>query len=122
MPIYEYRCKKNGHQFEVIQKLSDPPLKTCIHCRSKVEKLISASAFVLKGAGFYVNDYARKGDGGEKSEGKSGSKGEKASSDTKEPSSKESTKESAKESKEKSSTSDSSSPSKGRSSSATAGS
>lgn len=85
MPIYEYKCKKNGHRFEVIQKISDPPLKTCIHCRSKVEKLISASAFVLKGAGFYVNDY-KKGDGeksgksekSEKSEKSTKDKGEKA--------------------------------------------
>ena len=78
MPIYEYRCKKNGHHFEVIQKISDPPLKTCIHCKSKVEKLISASAFVLKGAGFYVNDYAKKGSGGDK--GEKSTKGSKADS------------------------------------------
>jgi len=85
MPIYEYRCKKNGHRFEVIQKISDPPLKTCIHCKSKVEKLVSASAFVLKGSGFYVNDYAKKGSGSEKA-----TKGEAAES-------KESTKDSTKE-------------------------
>ncbi|MFN7975462.1 MAG: FmdB family zinc ribbon protein [Acidobacteriota bacterium] len=71
MPIYEYRCKKNGHQFELIQKLSDPPPKKCPRCGSKVEKLISAGAFVLKGSGFYVNDYVRKGKDEKSESGKS---------------------------------------------------
>ena len=74
MPIYEYRCTKNGHEFEVIQKFSDPPLKKCRHCGSKVEKLISVSSFVLKGSGFYVNDYARKNGGHEKADEKADEK------------------------------------------------
>ena len=66
MPMYEYECEKNGHRFELIRKFSDPPLKACIHCKSKVRKLLSASAISFKGTGWYVTDYAGKqgGNGG----------------------------------------------------------
>lgn len=58
MPIYEYRCEHCGKKFEVLQKFNEGPLTTCILCsEGPVKKLISTSAFVLKGAGFYVNDY-----------------------------------------------------------------
>lgn len=58
MPIYEYACSQCHRTFEVLQKFSDPTLEKCIICNGQpVKKLISASAFVLKGAGFYVNDY-----------------------------------------------------------------
>lgn len=60
MPIYEYRCEKCGRQFEVIQKLSDEPLKTCASCQGKLTKLISQTSFQLKGTGWYVTDYAGK--------------------------------------------------------------
>jgi putative FmdB family regulatory protein len=61
MPIYEYNCLECHHEFEVIQKFSDPPLAQCPSCSGKVRKLISRSAFHLKGEGWYVTDYARKG-------------------------------------------------------------
>jgi putative FmdB family regulatory protein len=61
MPIYEYNCLDCHHEFEVIQKFSDPPLAQCPSCSGKVQKLISRSAFHLKGDGWYVTDYARKG-------------------------------------------------------------
>lgn len=58
MPIYEYKCEHCHEKFEILQKFNDTPLTECILCqRGPVKKLISASAFVLKGAGFYVNDY-----------------------------------------------------------------
>lgn len=60
MPIYEYRCASCEKEFEVIQKFSDPPIKKCEHCGGKVEKLISSSAFHLKGTGWYATDYAKK--------------------------------------------------------------
>ena len=60
MPIYEYVCNKCGRQFEVIQKFSDDPLKTCSECKGKLSKMISQSSFQLKGAGWYVTDYAGK--------------------------------------------------------------
>ena len=58
MPIYEYRCTKCG-DFEQTQRISDPPLARCPKCRRKVQRLISATSFQLKGSGWYVTDYAR---------------------------------------------------------------
>ena len=60
MPLYEYRCKNCGHQFEKIQSFSAPEEKECPVCQGPVEKLISASAIQFKGSGWYVNDYAAK--------------------------------------------------------------
>jgi putative FmdB family regulatory protein len=59
MPIYEYRCCDCDKHFEVMQKFSDPPIETCTSCSGTVQKLISRSAFHLKGSGWYVTDYAR---------------------------------------------------------------
>jgi len=60
MPIYEYECAKCGKTIEVIQKMSDKPLKQHEGCGGKLTKLISASGFQFKGTGWYVTDYARK--------------------------------------------------------------
>jgi putative FmdB family regulatory protein len=60
MPIYEYHCLDCGHEFDLLQKFSDPPVTTCPSCSGAVKKLISRSAFHLKGDGWYVTDYARK--------------------------------------------------------------
>ena len=77
MPLYEYQCSKCGRVFEVIQKFSDDPLTTHEDCGGKVEKLLSAPAFHLKGSGWYVTDYAKSGSGGEsKSSSKTESKSE----------------------------------------------
>lgn len=65
MPIYEYTCSKCNSTIEVIQKFSDKPLSRHAGCGGKLSKLISQSAFQLKGSGWYVTDYARKGNGGE---------------------------------------------------------
>ena len=43
MPIYEYKCLKCEHQFEVIQRFSDNPVESCPECNKKsVQKLVSA--------------------------------------------------------------------------------
>lgn len=60
MPIYEYRCGKCGKVFEVLQRFSDAPVKVHEDCGGEVEKLISHSAFQLKGSGWYQTDYAKK--------------------------------------------------------------
>ena len=59
MPIYEYECKKCRSTFEAMQKMSAEPLKTCETngCKGKVQRLISASGFILKGSGWYATDY-----------------------------------------------------------------
>jgi putative FmdB family regulatory protein len=64
MPIYEYRCPNCG-VFDVMQKITEQPLKKCPRCKkAKVSKLISNTAFQLKGSGWYVTDYANKGRNG----------------------------------------------------------
>lgn len=60
MPLYEYRCKNCGHQFEKIQSFSAPDEKECPVCHGPVERLISASAAHFKGSGWYATDYASK--------------------------------------------------------------
>ena len=57
MPIYKYACEKCGSQVEVIQKISDPPLKRCAKCRGKLAKVVSRTSFQLKGSGWYATDY-----------------------------------------------------------------
>ena len=53
MPIYEYSCKKCEETFEIFQKITEKPKSKCPQCRGKLEKLISRSAFHLKGAGWF---------------------------------------------------------------------
>lgn len=61
MPIYEYQCLKENHRFEVVQKMSEDPISTCPTCGGSVKKLISATAFQLKGSGWYKDGYASSG-------------------------------------------------------------
>jgi putative FmdB family regulatory protein len=90
MPIYEYRCKSCEHEFEVWQKMSDPPVKVCPKCHArKVEKLISVTSFQLKGTGWYATDYggakstppAEKPSSGDGASAAASSSGSKASDD-----------------------------------------
>ena len=58
MPFYEYQCKQCGFEIEVLQKISDAPLKKCEQCgKSTMKKLVSAAAFRLKGSGWYETDF-----------------------------------------------------------------
>ena len=67
MPIYEYDCKQCG-TFEVTQRISEAPLKKCPTCGATVSKLISRSAFHLKGSGWYSTDYGKNGSSSHKSD------------------------------------------------------
>jgi putative FmdB family regulatory protein len=58
MPFYEYQCQACGAQVEVLQKISDAPLKKCPECgKSRLTKLISAPSFRLAGGGWYETDF-----------------------------------------------------------------
>ncbi|MGH8033777.1 MAG: FmdB family zinc ribbon protein [Lysobacterales bacterium] len=58
MPIYEYRCQACSHELERLQRLSEPALKECPACgKPKLQRLISAAGFRLKGAGWYETDF-----------------------------------------------------------------
>jgi putative FmdB family regulatory protein len=71
LPLYEYHCPACG-SFEVIQKFSDAPLTSCPTCQREVQKQLSAPAFQFKGTGWYITDYARKGNGASKKDGAEG--------------------------------------------------
>lgn len=73
MPIYAYRCSKCGEQEEHIQRFSDPPLESCAACGGRLEKLLSAAAFHLKGGGWYKDGYASTNGTAAKTESKSDS-------------------------------------------------
>ncbi len=81
MPIYEYKCDKCG-VFEVTQRITEDPLRRCPTCKSKVERILSASSFILKGSGWYATDYGRKGSGISSSSSSSGTNGSSSESST----------------------------------------
>jgi len=58
MPFYEYECENCKFYTEVMQKISDEPLKKCPSCGKKaLKKLVSAPNFRLKGGGWYETDF-----------------------------------------------------------------
>jgi putative FmdB family regulatory protein len=57
MPIYGYRCGSCGHELEVLQKLSDEPLKTCPKCGGELTKKLYPAGVIFKGSGYYTTDY-----------------------------------------------------------------
>jgi putative FmdB family regulatory protein len=59
VPIYEYRCP-NGHVFEVLKRMDDPPPGVCETCgEGPVERVLYPVAVHFKGSGFYSTDYGR---------------------------------------------------------------
>ncbi len=99
MPIYEYACEKCKSEFEVEQRITDDPVKSCPKCRSrKVKRLISRTSFVLKGSGWYSDLYSSAG-AKTKSESESA---KESSSDSKSDSDQKSDKKSDKKSDSKS--------------------
>jgi putative FmdB family regulatory protein len=58
MPFYEYQCSACRHALEVLQKITDAPLRKCPKCgRNTLRKLVSAPVFRLKGSGWYETDF-----------------------------------------------------------------
>ena len=58
MPIYEYQCDRCEHKLQILQKISEEPLKECPECNeTALKKLISAASFRLKGGGWYETDF-----------------------------------------------------------------
>jgi putative FmdB family regulatory protein len=79
MPIYEYRCK-NGHTFEVMQRMSDPPVTECEVDGAPVQRVFHPVAVHFKGSGFYNTDYGTRKRSREKEAAKGESKSESSSS------------------------------------------
>jgi len=59
MPTYEYGCEGCGHEWEVTQRITEPPIEVCPACgKSSAHRLISAGTnFILKGGGWYSDLY-----------------------------------------------------------------
>jgi putative FmdB family regulatory protein len=92
VPIYEFVCEQCDHEFESLQRLSDPLPEQCPSCSGgPVRKNVSAAGFRLKGGGWYETDFKSggkknlsgsesKGDGG--ADSGASSSGDKASGDS----------------------------------------
>lgn len=66
MPIYEYLCESCGRITEVIHKMTERGPSACGECGSdRVARLVSRSAFQLKGGGWYADLYASRKKGAE---------------------------------------------------------
>ncbi len=65
MPIYVYKCRKCGQEFELKQKFGANPPEYCPAdgCDGKVVRVFTPPAIIFKGPGFHVTDYGR-GSGG----------------------------------------------------------
>jgi putative FmdB family regulatory protein len=59
VPIYEYKCDK-GHNFEVMQRMTDDPVTKCEVCSAPVQRVFHPVAVHFKGSGFYNTDYGTK--------------------------------------------------------------
>jgi len=63
MPFYEYECSNCKFYVEVLQKISEEPLRKCPSCKKQtMKKLVSAPVFRLKGAGWYETDFKSEGE------------------------------------------------------------
>src|ERR1700694_114994 len=65
MPTYGYRCSNCGHQFEIVQRITEEPLKTCPKCQGKLSKMLYPVGISFKGSGFYTTDYKASGESSE---------------------------------------------------------
>jgi putative FmdB family regulatory protein len=59
MPIFEYRCLGCEKVLEILQKQGEGPRRKCPECGDKLEKLVSRTAFHLKGGGWYDQGYEK---------------------------------------------------------------
>jgi len=64
MPTYDYECQSCGHTFETSQRITEKALTDCPSCNQpKLQRLITAAAFHLKGGGWYMDGYGGGGSG-----------------------------------------------------------
>lgn len=59
MPTYDYQCSACEHEWELFQRITEDPVKTCPECKKRkaVRQFGTGAAIVFKGSGFYETDY-----------------------------------------------------------------
>jgi putative FmdB family regulatory protein len=83
MPTYGYRCSNCGHQFEIVQRMTDDPLTTCPKCQGKLTKVLYPVGISFKGSGFYTTDYKDSSKSSEQSSSNGVAPSKEGSSDSK---------------------------------------
>lgn len=56
MPVYEYKCTKCSHQFELKRSFGEDSSAPCPICEGEGRRLFSPVPIIFKGSGFYVTD------------------------------------------------------------------
>ena len=56
MPNYGYRCQTCQREFEMLQRMSDPPQASCPECGGAGTRLFYPTGILFKGSGFYKTD------------------------------------------------------------------
>ena len=79
MPLYDYRCRECGHEFEIQQSISEDALTECPECSGALKKVFSPVGIAFKGSGFYKND-SRSSSGSSSGGSGSGSSGSSSTS------------------------------------------
>jgi putative FmdB family regulatory protein len=80
VPTYGYRCE-NGHEFDLVQRMSDEPVAECPSCGTRGRRLFFPAGIVFKGSGFYKTDSRKSGGSDSSSSSGSSSSASKSSSD-----------------------------------------
>ena len=75
MPLYEFRCSACDRVFEELRRAGDEGQALCPDCGRPAPRIISLSAFALKGSGFYATDYGDRRPGAFQRDGKGTIKG-----------------------------------------------
>jgi putative FmdB family regulatory protein len=56
LPIYQYRCTRCFHQFELRQSFDDDAELACPRCGADARRIFSPVPVIFKGSGFYTTD------------------------------------------------------------------
>lgn len=79
MPIYAFQCAACGHDFDRLQKLSDPDPAQCPECgEDRVRRRLTAPQFRLSGGGWYETDFKKDGEKKRNLAGEGGAEAPKA--------------------------------------------
>jgi putative FmdB family regulatory protein len=62
MPIYEYRCTRCRHTFDLYQAVGEPAPR-CPECDATTTKVFASVGLIFKGSGFHTTDYRKTASG-----------------------------------------------------------